>query len=67
MIDRCVQYLRERDSRSAFAVVPKQADAPQILRLYNLAATHPRLRVTTEVESTAEQRWNIEFPELQGP
>ncbi len=65
IVERSISYLRERNQYSAFAVAPKQADSPDVLRVFDLVPSHPRLLVTTEVESARVKRWNIDVPELQ--
>jgi len=62
-----IDYLIERRARSVFAIAPKRMDSQEVLNLYDLVPTHPRLRVITEAESPRGRRWNIDFPELQIP
>lgn len=66
-VDRTVDYLRERQARSVRAVVPKQMRNPGILKLYDLARNHFRLRVAVQADSPHFSRWLIDFPELTTP
>jgi len=67
VIDRSIEYLRERNASSAFAVAPKRMEYPGILRLYDLVPSHHRLIVKTEQDTPASRTWNIEAPELNSP
>ena len=64
LVDRAIEYLRERKATSMFALCPKQMTNRNILLLYDLVPGHPRFRVTTERESPSTKEWNIEVPEL---
>jgi hypothetical protein len=65
MIDQTSRFVGARGQTTAFALVPKRMDNPEILKLYDLIPQHPRLKVTRMADVHDQRHWIIEFIELR--
>ena len=64
MVDRAVLHMVERGIKTVFATCPKQMDYAPLLELYDLVPSHPRVRVTSQIETSTDRKWFLEAVEL---